>query len=353
MILIKVAGLFAQNAVINASYNYWGTVVDTEVRARIRDKYDNATLFEVSYSPAVDQYKLRDGKCELGWTLIDDTCYSYVGSYVTYREAELLCKRFEARLARETVAPIKLPRFRKLARTSQFEYETQSYRKIWLHSDTLIGLDLTAAGVKCSVIDDYGADWTLCIERLPFICEKDPVFLGASFRFKDEIAFSIAAIAALIVCIILLCLLWLYKSKKRKKEHIDRQNTLRTSARTHRHMIGTGAAGASQFSTLSSSQAQVNKSALYAGSNFGNSSLDSLSLAGNRLGPTAGSNAMLMSRSGRSLYGQIYNSQRNQYFRNKSRNADDINEDDDKKRYTLFVAFSQNINNYYLSLSVR
>lgn len=310
------------------------------MRARIRDKYDNATLFEVAYSPAVDQYKLRDGKCELGWTLIDDTCYTYVGSYVTYREAEQICRKFESRLARETVAPIKLPRFRKLARTSQFEYETQSYRKIWLHSDGLIGVDLSSPASKCSVIDDYGADSVSCLERLPFICEKDPLFLGATFRFKDEIAFAIAAIGVLVICIVLLGLLWFFKSKRRKKEHIDRQNTLRTSARTHRHMIS-GAASLSQFSTLSSSQAQVNKSALYAGSNFGNSSLDSLSLAGNRGQP--GSNPM-MSRSARGFYGQIYNSQRNQYFRNKSRNTDDINEED-QKRYIFGFNYGRNSSN--------
>lgn len=234
----KVAGLFAQNAAINASYNYWGTVVDSEIRARVRDKYDNATLFEVAYFPSVpDQYKLRDGKCELGWTLIDDTCYTYVGSYVTYREAEHICRKFESRMARETVAPIKLPRFRKLARTSQFEYEVQSYRRMWLYSDAVIGQDLNSASSKCPVIEDYGADSVGCLEKLPFICEKDPVFLGATFKFKDEIAFAIAAVAALLVCIVLLSLLWLYKSKKRKKEHIDRQNTLRTSARTHRHMM--------------------------------------------------------------------------------------------------------------------
>lgn len=167
---------------------------------------------------------------------------------------------------------------------------------------------------------------TLCSDRLPFICEKDPVFLGATFRFKDEIAFAIAAVGALVVCIILLCLLWLYKSKKRKKEHIDRQNTLRTSARTHRHMIN-GTNG-SQFSTLSSSQNQVNKlsqSALYGGSNFGNTSMDSLSMGKGGLANTG-----LMSRSGRSLYGQIYNSQRNQYFKNKGKNGD-LNEEDQKR----------------------
>ena len=44
----SLQGMIAFTATINATYNYWGTVIDTEMRARIRDKYDNATLFEVS-----------------------------------------------------------------------------------------------------------------------------------------------------------------------------------------------------------------------------------------------------------------------------------------------------------------
>lgn len=282
----KMYGMVAHTGAINASFNYWSTNVESEIRARIRDKYDNGTLFEVSYSPPVlDEFKLRDGKCELGWTLIDDTCYTYVGSYVTYKEAETICKKFESRLARETVAPIKLPRFRKLARTTQFDYETQSYRKIWLYSES-------PSSSKCSVIDDFGVLSSNCIETLPFICEKDPVFSGAAFRFKDEIAFAIAAILALIVCIILLSILWLCKSRKRKKEHIDRQNTLRTSARTNRQMISnTG-------STLKIDSINKPSLNLY---DAGNTSFDTLSAT----------------RGSRTLNGGIYNSQRNKYFTNK------------------------------------
>lgn len=185
---------------INATYNFWGTVIDTEIRARIRDKYDNATLFEVAYSPPVlDEFKLRDGKCELGWTLIDDTCYTYLGAYVTYPEAELVCKQFEGRLARETVAPIKLPRFRKLARSSQLDYETQSYRRMWLHTDgvyfnnpsNVLGASVSGGSfyedvnMVCSVVEDYGMASMNCMEKLPFICEKDPVFHGAVFRLAN------------------------------------------------------------------------------------------------------------------------------------------------------------------------
>ena len=91
----------------------------------------------MEYAPAVlDEFTLRDGKCELGWSLIDDTCYTYVGAYVTYVEAVRMCeRRLEARLARETVVPIRMPRFRTLARASQFNYEAQSYRRMWLYTE--------------------------------------------------------------------------------------------------------------------------------------------------------------------------------------------------------------------------
>ena len=90
-------------------------------------------------------------------------------------------------------------------------------------------------------MDDYISTTILsadCVKQLnPFICEKDPVFLGAQFRFKDEIAIAAGAIGALLLCIIALSLLWVYKSRKRKKEHLARQDTLRRSARANRNLL--------------------------------------------------------------------------------------------------------------------
>ena len=43
----KLAKLVSYTGAINATFNYWSTNVESEIRARIRDKYDNATLFEV------------------------------------------------------------------------------------------------------------------------------------------------------------------------------------------------------------------------------------------------------------------------------------------------------------------
>jgi hypothetical protein len=333
----QLTGKQTYSGAINASFNWWGSVIDSEIRARIRDKYDNASLFEVNYSPPVlDEFKLRDGKCELGWTLIDDTCYSYIGSYVTYSEANAICRRFEGRLARETVAPIKLPRFRKLARTSQLDYETQSYRRMWLHTDIVL-LNTNGAGraeelTTCTVIEDFGQASLACNQKLPFICEKDPVFMGAVFRFKDEVAFSLATIAALLVCVLILSFLWFCKSKSRKKEHLDRQNTLRSSARTHRHMVSTGsAAGAgsragsgnlpnsslSGFSTLNNAKSSSNHtnqhlsntttSGFYGSHIGGGTSFDNLTIATSKSG----------SHYGERRGAPIYTSQRNQYFASK------------------------------------
>ena len=218
----------------------------------------------------------------MGWSLIDDTCYTYIGSHSTYQEAEAVCARLDSRIARETIAPIKLPRFRKLARLSQFNYETQSYRRMWLYTDVI------RSGV-CSIVEDLGVSSANCNGALPFVCEKDPMFRGANFRFKDEVAFAIAATGALLLFVVLLSLLWVCKSRKRKKEHIDRQNTLRSSARTHRHMM----ASSSNFSTMNKST-----SSLY---NIGGS-IDNLSSRFNHP---------------RGLHGPIYSSQRNQYFSSK------------------------------------
>jgi hypothetical protein len=231
---------------INASYNFWSTVIDSEIRARIRDKYDNESLYEVLYSPPVlDEFQIREGKCEVGWTLIDDVCYSYIGSYSMYREAEATCKTLRSRLARQTVSLSRLQRFRQLARSTQYNYESQSYRKLWLHTEN------PSSGL-CVVLDDYVTTSILysdCNTQLnTFICEKDPVFFGAQFRFKDEIAFAIGAFGLLALCVGLLCLLWMYKSRRRKKEHLDRKDTLRQSARANRHILSDYSFGSSTTS---------------------------------------------------------------------------------------------------------
>ena len=212
---------------INATNNYWSTAIDSEVRARIRDKYDNSSLYEIIYSPSArDEFALREGKCEVGWNLRDETCYMYIGASSTYKEAESICRSLQGRLARETVAPSKLPSFREIARADQFNYEANSYRKMWLHTDNTLSS-------SCRIMDDYPTTAILyadCVTDVnPFICEKDPVFLGAQFRFQNEIAFAIVSIGLLLIIILILWRYYgYYKSRKRKKRAFYSSRNIKT-----------------------------------------------------------------------------------------------------------------------------
>jgi hypothetical protein len=115
-------------------------------------------------------------------------------------------------------------------------------------------------------MDDYASIKILsadCMKQLnPFICEKDPVFLGAQFRFKDEVAIAAGAAGVLFLCVIALSLLWVYKSRKRKKEHLARQDTLRQSARANRNLLNyTGSSLATKSTnTLNHDQSEDNVS---------------------------------------------------------------------------------------------
>jgi hypothetical protein len=178
---------------------------------------------------------------------------------------------------------------------------------MWLHTDHLLNGDKR----MCTTIQDFGRSSAPCHQLLPFICEKDPFFHGAAFRFKDEVAFSIAATGALLVCVVLLCLLWLYKSRMRKKQHIDRQHTLRTSARSHRHMMSSANTSNLTGSTTEQQQRRRQNNNSSQTQLYNNASGDDLSTNTFSFGGTGGGGQ-------RSIGGaSIYASQRNQYFMNR------------------------------------
>lgn len=156
-------------------------------------------------------------------------------------------------------------------------------------------------------------------------------------RFKDEIAISLAVVAALFVCLIILSVMWFCKSKKRKKEHIDRKNTLRSSARTHRHMITQPGASAASTSTLSSASNNNNKNNISNRTNNNNNAHSQFSTLNSKTqhlsqtttsgfygshigGGTGGQSVdnMTIASTTRSTgrLAPIYASQRNQYFVN-------------------------------------
>lgn len=140
--------------------------------------------------------------------------------------------------------------------------------------------------------------------------------------------------AALFVCLVILSILWFCKSKKRKKEHIDRKNTLRSSARTHRHMINPPTAAGASTSTLSSS---INKNITSNRTTNGQSQFSTLNsktqhlsqtttsgFYGSHIGGAGGGQSvdtLTIASTTRSTgrLAPIYASQRNQYFANKKR----------------------------------
>lgn len=57
------------------------------------DKYDNPQLLEVQIQPFyMNNETILDGKCPPGWTQVFDTCYMYVGSPMSFREAREFCR---------------------------------------------------------------------------------------------------------------------------------------------------------------------------------------------------------------------------------------------------------------------
>ena len=72
---------------INAKYNYWGYNETYAVAGRIKDLHDEDGLLEVDFTPyQLSNKTLLSGKCQPGWTLLDGTCYKYVGGPMTFAQ---------------------------------------------------------------------------------------------------------------------------------------------------------------------------------------------------------------------------------------------------------------------------
>ena len=70
--------------VINAPYNYWGSPMEAGVAGRIRDKEDNRWFYEVVYKPFhASNTSLMDGKCYPGFSLLQDSCYMFIGTIMS------------------------------------------------------------------------------------------------------------------------------------------------------------------------------------------------------------------------------------------------------------------------------
>ena len=84
---------------------------------------------------------LMSGKCQPGWTLLEDTCYKYAGGPMTYRQAQEFCKKDNA-----TIPFIKnLYWFQTLTQYLEAEQED------WRYYDMVWVSDLDAQEDHCKV----------------------------------------------------------------------------------------------------------------------------------------------------------------------------------------------------------
>ena len=109
---------------------------------RQTDLGDEDGLLEVDFTPfQMNNKTLMSGKCQPGWTLLEDTCYKYAGGPMTYRQAQEFCKKDNA-----TIPFIKnLYWFQTLTQYLEAEQED------WRYYDMVWVSDLDAQEDHCKV----------------------------------------------------------------------------------------------------------------------------------------------------------------------------------------------------------
>ncbi|CAF2579834.1 unnamed protein product [Rotaria sp. Silwood2] len=212
---------------VNASLNFWGRIGDVDdIGARIYDKFDNKTLIEVNYYPPyLDSTRLRQGKCDPGWTLDDTLCYIYFGAITTYRIAQEMCSSIDARITRRDTPLNRLVILRSLVRTSQYQginSDAVPSSGIWLKKDN---------NEFCRIFNDMETIDISCSATAAFICEKEQQFDGFKLIIRNDLLLAIAGIILMIILIMLFLCCWLCKSRQRRKDNFHRQNSLRRSVK--------------------------------------------------------------------------------------------------------------------------
>ncbi|CAM4799581.1 unnamed protein product [Rotaria magnacalcarata] len=212
---------------VNASSNFWGRIGDVDdIGARIYDKFDNKTLIEVNYYPPyLDSTRLRQGKCDPGWTLDDTLCYFYFGAITTYRIAQEMCSSVDGRITRRDTPLNRLVILRSLVRTSQYQginSDAVPSSGIWLRKDN---------SEFCRMFNDMETMDVSCSSTAGFICEKEQQFDGAKLIIRGDVLLAIVGIILMLILILLFICCWCCKSRQRRKDNFQRQNSLRRSVK--------------------------------------------------------------------------------------------------------------------------
>jgi hypothetical protein len=126
---------------------------------RIKDENDDIDLLRVLFDPfRTNNLTLLSGKCPPGYTLVADTCYMYVGGYMTFEEAKEFCRNENASMPYVESNYYSVIHF---LRNAQEDYDY--YDRVWVQDVDRFG--------KCTIFVANSVQETECYYRLPFICE--------------------------------------------------------------------------------------------------------------------------------------------------------------------------------------
>ncbi len=161
------------------------------------------------------------GKCQPGWTLLGDTCYMYLGGPMTYHQAVDFCAKDNATL----------PTITNFYQYHVLTHYLEQQQDDWRYYDMVWINDLDNA--DCNVFVDSTVKSISCDFMLPALCEMDEhVHLVAPtsvYELPKEVVYSSVTLGLMIVLVLLLCCCWCNKTRHRKKERLQRRDSIRMS----------------------------------------------------------------------------------------------------------------------------
>ncbi len=164
---------------------------------------------------------MLSGKCQPGWTLLGDTCFMYLGGPMTYRQAVDFCAKDNATL----------PTITNFYQYHVLTHYLEQQQEDWRYYDMVWINDLDNA--DCNVFVDSTVKSISCDFMLPALCEMDEhVHLApptSVYELPKEMVYSLAVLAAMLFLVLLVCCCWCNKTRHRKKERLQRRDSIRMS----------------------------------------------------------------------------------------------------------------------------
>ncbi|CAF4319234.1 unnamed protein product, partial [Adineta steineri] len=136
-----------------------------------------------------------------------------------------MCNSVDARVTRRDTPLNRLAILRSLVRTSQYQginSDAVPSSGIWLRKEK---------NEVCRIFNDMETMDVSCSSTAAFICEKEQQFDGVRLIIRGDLLLAIACILLMIILIILFICCWYCKSRQRRKDNFQRQNSLRRSVK--------------------------------------------------------------------------------------------------------------------------